>query len=836
LQWTSDPNTAYHEVYLGTSPEINETNLVAQQQDAFYFIPIDKKLGPGGELGMQPDTTYYWRVDEVFEDGTIVNGDVWSFTTEAETPATDYPEPVAWWPFDEGVGNIAVDAVRWREGYIGGTPSWTAGAPGPDGAALNFDGFSNYVMTPFVRSPADGSLGVFCWVRGSSPGGVIVSQQDGLNWLMIDDSTTLVTELPDGEPFSSNRDMNMNEWQYVGVTWDGTNLVLYVNNEEVASASYTQRDRERLPNGLYIGGEAHLEPTRYWTGDIDDVQIYSDERYVSMDELDVLKERQGNIFRDGYYTGPVTLESVKIDLNFDKALAAVLRYGATRPEAEAFAASLGLEVADFDEQNRIVTLRLPYDTTRADVAEFAGAARLLLSEGPFAEIGLALNPPLADTSILVNDEFVVQFEGEITDDEIRTLTGDDVDIVEMNPFRQNEYLLRVDRNASVDALEVANRYHENQLTVFGVPNLAIVPEFRGYEPNDPLFAEQWHLHSSDNGNTLKNVGISADEAWGQGYMGDGVVIAVIDSTADFSHLDLSGNFWENPDEIKDGDDTDGNGYVDDIHGSNFGYSEDSDKAHGIAVAGCIGAQMDNNLGITGSCPNAQLMLLRCNIWTYDQHLAFDYARTEGADVICCAWGYRQGISVPQDVNDAIYFAAEYGRDEKGCVIVFAMTNDEVDNSGPIPDISSLEEVIAVSGATDEGLCSGFGYGASLDILAPTSGGIRSIVTTDVWGNDGYNPGPVPGGSPNDLSDPNYTQLFGGTSAACATTAGVAGLVLSANTNLKRLEVQQILQITADKIDEENVLYDSTTGYNDAGTHGYGRINANNAVTEALKRR
>jgi subtilisin family serine protease len=548
----------------------------------------------------------------------------------------------------------------------------------------------------------------------------------------------------------------------------------------------------------------------------------------------VLKTRQANIMKREYYTGPATLAPVKIDLNFDKALAAVLRYGATEEQAKAFAARLGLQVADFDEHNRIVTFSLPYDTSRPDVARFAGAARQLLSGSPFAEIGLALTPPLADTSILVNDEFVVRFEREMTDDEVEALTGNAVEIVEKNPFRENEYLLRVDPNAGVDALDVANRYHEDPCAVYGVPNLAIVPQFRGYVPNDTFFPEQWHLNDE-----LNNADINAPEAWDISK-GDGVVIAVIDSIDDSNHPDLSGNLWVNPGEgeVADGNDNDDNDYVDDIHGCDFGYSDDSERAHGTAVAGCIGAQMDNDLGVTGSCPNCKLMLLRCSIWTYDQKKAFDYACAEGADVICCAWGYRHGIPVPQDVNDAIHFAAKYGRPvvdpdpNRGCVIVFAMTNEPNDNSAKTPDISSLEEVIAVSGCTSEGLLSGFGFGADMDLLAPTSGGTRSIVTTDLVGNDGYNPSTA-GGSSNDLNNLDYTQFFGGTSAACATAAGVAGLVLSANPNLRRFEVQDILQRTADKIDAENAGY-GNNGTGHSNKYGYGRINAYKAVSAALE--
>jgi subtilisin family serine protease len=48
-----------------------------------------------------------------------------------------------------------------------------------------------------------------------------------------------------------------------------------------------------------------------------------------------------------------------------------------------------------------------------------------------------------------------------------------------------------------------------------------------------------------------------------------VVVAVIDSGVDLEHEGLAGRIWRNPGEVADGTDTDGNGYVDDLHGWNF---------------------------------------------------------------------------------------------------------------------------------------------------------------------------------------------------------------------------------------------------------------------------
>jgi hypothetical protein len=73
--------------------------------------------------------------------------------------------------------------------------------------------------------------------------------------------------------------------------------------------------------------------------------------------------------------------------------------------------------------------------------------------------------------------------------------------------------------------------------------------------------------------------------------------------------------------------------------------------------------------------------------------------------------------------------------------------------------------------------------------------------------------------------------FGGTSAATPLVAGICGLMLSANPNLTSKEVKDILQSTADKIG-------SSLDYDSRGhslKYGYGRVNADKAVAEALRR-
>jgi subtilisin family serine protease len=115
--------------------------------------------------------------------------------------------------------------------------------------------------------------------------------------------------------------------------------------------------------------------------------------------------------------------------------------------------------------------------------------------------------------------------------------------------------------------------------------------------------------------------------------------------------------------------------------------------------------------------------------------------------------------------------------------------------------------VAVGASTDFGRRSDYSqYGADLDFVAPSSGGLKDIFTTDRTGTKGDDPS-------------NYSQYFGGTSAATPLASGVAALMLSRNPNLTSDQVRTILRQTCQKIGDDPY----TDGRNEH--YGYGRIDA-----------
>jgi hypothetical protein len=146
--------------------------------------------------------------------------------------------------------------------------------------AIELNGSDDYVSTPFVLNPADGAFSVFAWIKGGGgPGQVIISQQNGVNWLgviPIPGLGSLMTDLKDSGGYSlfSETVITDGDWHRVGLVWDGSRRKLYVDGVEVAKDKNTQANLASSDGGLYIGAGITLSPGSFWSGLIDDVRIY----------------------------------------------------------------------------------------------------------------------------------------------------------------------------------------------------------------------------------------------------------------------------------------------------------------------------------------------------------------------------------------------------------------------------------------------------------------------------------------------------------------------------------------------------------------------------------
>jgi subtilisin family serine protease len=330
-------------------------------------------------------------------------------------------------------------------------------------------------------------------------------------------------------------------------------------------------------------------------------------------------------------------------------------------------------------------------------------------------------------------------------------------------------------------------------------------------PNDPLFAQQWPLANSERA-SVGNVG--ALEAWRYTRGAPEVLIAVLDDGVQLDHPDLAANIASA-----------GRDFGTDPPRADASPRTPADR-HGTAVAGVVAARGDNGVGMSGICPLCKILPIRIEgASTAGLAAAFRYAVEQGADVITNSWGRDEHARLAEDpaLRAAIELAARSGRAGRGALVVFAVTNDVVDNcTNERADVVTLPEVFAVGASNHRDEVGGSGFGDCLDLVAPTKPADRSTVgvpATDRTGIDGHTAG-------------DYYADFGGTSAAAPLVAGVAGLLLALEPDLTREALEAILVRTADKIDPDHAAYDAT-GFSRRA--GFGRVNAARALRAVVER-
>jgi hypothetical protein len=208
-------------------------------------------------------------------DGTVGLEDL---TVLAEYLGKEVSDPtlVAHWTLDETEGNAAHESVGGSSAIVLGSLLWQPTGGQVDGA-LQLDGSYNCVVTSFVLNPAQGPFSVLAWVKGGAPAQVVISEPGLANWLMADVEGKLMTELKgpgrsDG-PLLSQTIITDGQWHRIGLVWDGSRRMLYVDG--VVAAEDTQDGLPSSGNGLYIGTGKGMEPGTFWSGLIDDVRIYN---------------------------------------------------------------------------------------------------------------------------------------------------------------------------------------------------------------------------------------------------------------------------------------------------------------------------------------------------------------------------------------------------------------------------------------------------------------------------------------------------------------------------------------------------------------------------------
>ncbi len=333
-------------------------------------------------------------------------------------------------------------------------------------------------------------------------------------------------------------------------------------------------------------------------------------------------------------------------------------------------------------------------------------------------------------------------------------------------------------------------------------------EVRDVEAGDVVDGNAWGVDK-----------INAPGAWGLGYEGAGIIVAIVDTGVNYNHVDLADHMWS------------GSGYT---NGWDF-YDNDGDPmddyGHGSHCAGSVAS--DGTAGtVCGVAPEATIMALRIDYYYGGESTwiaAWEFGAEYGARVLSTSLGEPHGS-----------MSASFRTSNENLLALGMCSSISAGNSGPgsqtigspgdcpppwlhpdQPQSGGLSAVTTV-GATDSGDNiasfssrghSTWGSDAPWYDYPDTGGG---LIDPDVSG---------PGVNVTSCTWPNnnsYTTMSG-TSMAAPHVAGLMALILDANPSLSPAQVEEILETTS---------LDLGSGGKD-NTYGAGRIDAYEAVQEAL---
>jgi len=123
--------------------------------------------------------------------------------------------------------------------------------------------------------------------------------------------------------------------------------------------------------------------------------------------------------------------------------------------------------------------------------------------------------------------------------------------------------------------------------------------------------------------------IRAPKVWNDGFDGTGIIVCVCDGGVNYNHVDLADHMWVH------------SSYPN--HGKSFAGGDPNDTmdydGHGTHVAGTVAS--DGTAGSKcGVAPNAQIMIAKLGAWESSWFEAWQWAITEGADVITQSWSRK----------------------------------------------------------------------------------------------------------------------------------------------------------------------------------------------------
>ena len=410
----------------------------------------------------------------------------------------------------------------------------------------------------------------------------------------------------------------------------------------------------------------------------------------------------------------------------------------------------------------------------------------------YGSVLVQLKPQISDVVSMCSDPFE-----ELNISDAKCIFGDDTSSISLFSDKTEPiiYVLDLENPSRENVIDTIEKLKAMPNIEYAEPNYNVY-EFS--EPNDTYY---------QNGKQAVLDLIGAKKLWDFDIDCSDVTVGVMDSGIQTNHEDLIDNIWVNTGEIVgDGIDNDGNGYIDDIYGWNFGDSNGDVSYvsnHGVHVAGIVSAVTDNSKGVASVARNAKIASIKIFNSSGKSTLSYiiegiNYAKKNDINIINCSFGGAGwGSTSVSIVKSAIEAVPD---------IFFVIAAGNIATSTPQPDndqtavypsqlTKDLDNVISVANTTSsDELSSTSHYGAtSVDIAAPGTG-IYSTIPTSSYGT------------------------MSGTSMATPMVASAVAVMRAVNPNISAKKIKETLCSSSDKLS-------ALTGKVISG----GRLNAYNAV-------
>lgn len=392
----------------------------------------------------------------------------------------------------------------------------------------------------------------------------------------------------------------------------------------------------------------------------------------------------------------------------------------------------------------------------------------------------------------------------------------DLYILRYNKMTYNQVIAKCNFLCKKDGVVLAMPVETYKSSLNATPNDPFdIADFNEWDESNP-YGANWHLEAID-----------ARQAWDYSDYFSKINIGIVDAGFDLDHPEFKGRISFPSSRLE---------------------SRNVPHVHGCHVAGIIGANRNNGIGVSGICDNSELI---CVDW-YPETLQFWFTE------LAIFFGFSECVKAGAKVVNLSLGTSSSRTDDSDNFIDNTFTPAAV-SLMMASLISKGYDFIAVQSAGN-----GDFYGDPID--ARHNGHFASVNENNIYtglynvskseilnriivvtaaenlGNEMYmqpdysNIGPnvdiaAPGESIYSCSVNSFYTYLSGTSMAAPVVTGVASLVWSVNPSLTGPQVKDIVCSSTDSI----ARYNDRAGYYDTELTDYPMVNARLAVEEALLR-